>query len=80
LSSGSKSKGSSTTSVNIPADLPEIGPEIKGEGEEEEAWEKRATILAKSNPNTPGEGKEAVGMGVSDQTGDVCYPRWQLSL
>jgi hypothetical protein len=52
--------------VNIPADLPEI------QGEEgEDVWEKRATLLAKSNPNTPDEGKKSSDAPVVDESGDV---------
>jgi hypothetical protein len=63
---GSRSRSASSGSVNIPADLPEI------QGEEgEEAWEKRATLLAKINPNTPNEGKTSGGANTVDLTGDV---------
>jgi hypothetical protein len=52
--------------VNIPADLPEI------QGEEgEDVWEKRATLLAKSNPNTPDEGSRSGDTPVVDASGDV---------
>lgn len=63
---GSRNRAASTSSVNIPADLPEI------QGEEgEEVWEKRATLLAKSNPNTPDEGKRSSDAPVVDESGDV---------
>jgi TPR repeat protein len=41
----------SSSSVNIPEDLPEIEGSA---GQEEEKWEKRATLLAKTNPNQEG--------------------------
>lgn len=63
---GSRDRAASTSSVNIPADL----PEIKGE-EGEDVWEKRATLLAKSNPNTPEEGKKSSDTPVVDKSGDV---------
>jgi hypothetical protein len=66
---GSRNRSASTSSVNIPADLPEI------QGEEgEEVWEKRATLLAKSNPNTPDEGKRSSDAPVVDESGDVEAP------
>ncbi|CAF9904153.1 MAG: hypothetical protein ALECFALPRED_004871 [Alectoria fallacina] len=44
-----RSRTPSTSSVNIPTDLPDI---IAVQGEEKEAqWEERATMLAKGNPN-----------------------------
>lgn len=62
---GARDRAASTSSVNIPADL----PEITGEGED--VWEKRATLLAKSNPNTPEEGKKSSEAPVVDKSGDV---------
>jgi hypothetical protein len=58
----------STSSVNIPADLPEPSSGA-AKGEEEEAqWEKRATLLAKSNPNQ----QSASGtVSLSGASGDV---------
>ena len=48
----SRSRASSQSSVNVPADLPDI-QDLSLESEEKEArWEERATILAKANPNT----------------------------
>jgi hypothetical protein len=66
---GSRSRSASTSSVNIPADL----PELRGE-EGEEVWEQRATLLAKSNPNTPDEGKRSSDAPVVDESGDVPTP------
>jgi TPR repeat protein len=43
-----RSRSASSSSVNIPEDLPEIEGHA---GQDEEKWEKRATILAKNNPN-----------------------------
>jgi hypothetical protein len=65
---GSRNRAASTSSVNIPADLPEI------QGEGEDVWEKRATLLAKSNPNTPDEGKKSSDAPVVDESGDVWAP------
>lgn len=65
---GGRSRSASST--NIPADLPEQqGGVAKGE-EEEAQWEKRATILAKSNPNSIRQTGSDVSL--SDATGDVC--------
>lgn len=62
---GPRDRAASTSSVNIPADLPEI------QGDSEDVWEKRATLLAKSNPNTPDEGKKSSEAPVVDKSGDV---------
>lgn len=54
---GSKSRGSSTSSVNLPTDLPAIHDaySAKGDKQEQEAqWEERATILAQENPSASG--------------------------
>ncbi|KIW01043.1 hypothetical protein, variant [Verruconis gallopava] len=45
-----RSRSASTSSVNLPEGL----EEIEAVGQDEERWEKRATILAKSNPNQEG--------------------------
>lgn len=46
-----RSRTPSSSSVNVPADLPDI-QDVAVQGEEKEAqWEERATILAKGNPN-----------------------------
>ena len=50
--SRSHSRSTSQTSTNIPTDLPDIAPlTIQSEEEKQAAWEERATILAKENPN-----------------------------
>jgi hypothetical protein len=77
---GRTSRAASTSSVNIPDDLPNEPEGGAAKGEEEEAqWEKRATLLAKSNPNIPGEGSSP-SVNVSDATGDVWHifslPAW----
>ena len=48
----SHSRNTSRSSANVPLDLPEMKPvsDLKGE-EAQAAWEERATILAKENPN-----------------------------
>jgi TPR repeat protein len=49
---GSKSRASSTSSVNIPADLPTIADPYSESGDKQETeakWEERATILAREN-------------------------------
>ena len=49
---GSKSRASSTSSVNIPTDLPAINDAYSKQGDKQEneaKWEERATILAKEN-------------------------------
>ena len=46
-----RSRAPSSSSVNVPTDLPDI-QDVAIEGEEKEAqWEERATMLAKANPN-----------------------------
>lgn len=46
-----RSRTTSTSSVNVPSDLPNI-QDVAVQGEEKEAqWEERATMLAKGNPN-----------------------------
>ncbi len=46
-----RSRTPSSSSVNVPTDLPDI-QDVAVEGEEKEAqWEERATMLAKGNPN-----------------------------
>jgi hypothetical protein len=52
LSFRSHSRNNSNSSVNIPSDLPSINDgSDENDGEEKEAkWEKRATLLAKGNP------------------------------
>ena len=41
------------TSTNVPSDLPDIAPiSLQSEEEKQAAWEERATLLAKENPNT----------------------------
>ena len=46
-----RSRTPSTSSVNVPTDLPEI-QDLAIQGEDKEAqWEERATMLAKGNPN-----------------------------
>ncbi|KAE9989093.1 hypothetical protein EG328_000024 [Venturia inaequalis] len=62
---GPRDRAPSIGSANIPADLPEI------QGDSEDVWEKRATLLAKSNPNTPEEGKKSSEAPVVDKSGDI---------
>jgi hypothetical protein len=57
-SRSSLSRSGSTSSVNIPADLPQIDSEnVVDEQEREALWEKRATKLVQGNPR--------IGVGVS---------------
>ncbi|KAL2831761.1 hypothetical protein BDW59DRAFT_124754 [Aspergillus cavernicola] len=42
-------RSSSSSSVNIPSDLPQIAPDTGTEQEREAQWEKRATVLAQRN-------------------------------
>lgn len=46
---GSRSRSASSTSVNVPVNLPEIEGGVATNPEEEAEWEKRATLLAKGN-------------------------------
>ncbi|RHZ59469.1 hypothetical protein CDV55_102309 [Aspergillus turcosus] len=45
-----RSRSASSSSVNIPADLPQISDDKFDEQEREAQWEKRATILAQQSP------------------------------
>jgi hypothetical protein len=70
-SASSRMRSASSSSVNLPADLP-AEPSGVAKGVEDEAeWEKRATLLAKGNgisrSNSP-----ASQRGVSDAPSDVC--------
>lgn len=48
-----RSRSSSATSANVPADLPKIGPDVSNNAQEREAqWEKRATLLVQRRPNS----------------------------
>jgi hypothetical protein len=70
---GRSSRNVSSSSVNIPEGLPKEPEGGAAKGEEEEAeWEKRATLLAKSNPNVPEEGGGNAAT-LSDATGDVWH-------
>lgn len=79
------SRNSSRSSVNIPADLPQIVSSDGGDGQDTEAqWEKRATLLVSQNPQFGGSprgsmtsfdsgrrGSRGDSPGVSDPQGDV---------
>ncbi|KAK2739920.1 hypothetical protein FQN55_009094 [Onygenales sp. PD_40] len=45
------SRSASTSSVNLPADLPQIGPDTGDAQEREAQWEKRATMLVQGTVN-----------------------------
>ena len=64
----SNSRGSS---VNIPADLPNIDDTNEGQEEKEAQWEERATILAKENPN--------LKQGADRPSGTRLAPRGSIS-
>jgi hypothetical protein len=69
----SRSRSASSTSVNIPANLPEIeGAAVKSE-ENQAEWENRATLLAKGNALSRTTSPTDTGRapGVSDPQGDV---------
>ena len=62
-----RSRTPSSSSVNVPTDLPDI-QDVAVQGEEKEAqWEERATILAKGNPNN---GPVALGGQPKDITSE----------
>ena len=60
---GSRSRSASSTSINVPTDLPEIEGGVARNAEEEAEWEKRATLLAQGNsiirPGSSSANKEA---------------------
>ncbi|PGH03003.1 hypothetical protein GX51_04321 [Blastomyces parvus] len=58
------SRSASTSSVNLPADLPEIAPDTGDAQEREAQWEKRATIMVQSGFN-------AAGMRPASPRGDI---------
>jgi TPR repeat protein len=65
---GSKSGASSTSSVNIPADLPTITDPYSESGDKQEKeakWEERATILARENVHSRPPTAEMSQMSVS---------------
>ncbi|KAF2869258.1 hypothetical protein BDV95DRAFT_498185 [Massariosphaeria phaeospora] len=72
----------SATSVNVPENLPEVGGDGVARNEEEEAkWEKRATLLARSNtlkksPNTTPriELPDPIGEGRRSRSASVSTP------
>lgn len=76
------SRESSRSSVNIPADLPQISD--KDDDQDREAqWEKRATLLVQGNSASFESGTEGRGRdrsrsssptGVNNPEGDVCLP------
>jgi hypothetical protein len=69
----SRSRASSMSSVNIPADLPEE-PTAAARSEDEQAeWEKRATILANGQnaPRSSSPSRPSSAHGVSDAPSDV---------
>jgi hypothetical protein len=69
----SRSRSASSSSVNIPANLPEIdGAAVNNEDKQAE-WEKRATLLAKGNALSRSASPLEAGRspGVSDPQGDV---------
>ncbi|KAL2870075.1 tetratricopeptide repeat protein [Aspergillus lucknowensis] len=59
-------RGSSSSSINIPPDLPQIVPDIGDEQEREAQWEKRATVLGQRSPQlgSPGHSPSpSIGFG-----------------
>ena len=65
---GSKPRASSTSSVNIPADLPAITEPYSEDGDKQEKeakWEERATILARENVHSRPPTAEMSQMSVS---------------
>lgn len=64
------SRSSSTTSVNVPADLPQIENDPGNEQEREAQWEKRATTLIQGNlrlASSPGQPSSSPGGYGSEQ-------------
>ncbi|KAJ9271975.1 hypothetical protein DTO212C5_2056 [Paecilomyces variotii] len=47
---GRRSRSTSSTSINVPADLPQIDTSVGDKQDREAQWEKRATILVQGNP------------------------------
>lgn len=86
----------SSSSANVPENLPDVGEGIARNEEDEAKWEKRATMLAqgntlsKSGSTTPnielpdplgGSGKRSRSRSISDAGGDVrLYSDWKLAL
>ncbi|KAL1879579.1 ATP synthase F(0) complex subunit B1, mitochondrial [Paecilomyces lecythidis] len=48
---GRRSRSTSSTSINVPADLPQIDTDVGDKQDREAQWEKRATILVQGNPS-----------------------------
>lgn len=73
-SRGSLSRSRSTSSVNIPADLPQIDAEnVADEQDREALWEKRATRLVQGNPRIGGSGVSPERGSQSTSTGTVNF-------
>lgn len=69
-SRSSLSRSASTSSVNIPADLPQIDAEnVVDEQDREAQWEKRATRLVQGNPRIGGGGVSPDRISQSASTG-----------
>ncbi|EED13394.1 conserved hypothetical protein [Talaromyces stipitatus ATCC 10500] len=74
-SRSSFSRSGSTSSVNIPADLPQIDPDaVTDEHEREAQWEKRATRLVQGNPRIGGGASpDGVAGGASTSMTNFSY-------
>jgi len=80
---GARSRTTSSSSVNLPSDLPDIEGDVARDEEQEAQWVKRATILAKGTSIIKADGASTNvddekelhgsmrGLSVSDQGGDV---------
>jgi len=80
---GARSRTTSSSSVNLPSDIPDIQGDVARDEEQEAQWEKRATILAKGTSIIKADGASTTvenekeihgfmrGLSVGDQGGDV---------
>lgn len=73
----SLSRSSSTSSVNVPSDLPRVEDNLTNEQDREAQWEKRATRLVQGNPRlgaSPDGGRSRSNSRVNEPQGDVIMP------
>jgi hypothetical protein len=83
----------SSSSVNVPENLPAVGEGVARDEEDEAKWEKRATVLVQSRGGTPSvspnvekqnplgrERERSRSRSISDAGGDVCFCNATMSI
>lgn len=77
LDKKSLSRSSSTSSVNVPSDLPRVEDNLADEQDREAQWEKRATRLVQGNPRlgtSPDGSRSQSNSRVDEPQSDVIVP------